>query len=255
MTGLAASGLMGLTAAEGEEGQNTILEIRTWHLHNSGEDQGKRLAEYLQHGLAPALQRSGAQLSGVFANVIGQDGPYIVTLSQYASLASMGDVVNKINADAAHNQAAEKLAAGVDAPFVQVDSSLLRSFDVMPRVSPNPKKEGKGSRIFEMRTYQSPSFTALTRKVGMFNKGEAKIFERLGMHPVFFGETFAGPKQPNLTYMLSYDDLAARDRLWQNFVSDPEWKKLSAIPELKDAQIVSNISNVILRPLPFSATR
>ncbi len=246
---------MGLTAAELEEEQNTILEIRTWHLHNSAEDQGKRLGEYLQHGLAPALQRSGAQLSGVFANVIGQGGPYIVTLSQYASLASMGDVVLKMNADAAHNQAAEQLAAGGGAPFVRVDSSLLRSFDVMPRVSLTPKKEGKASRIFEMRTYQSPSFTALTRKVGMFNKGEAKIFERLGMQPVFFGETFAGSKQPNLTYMLSYEDLAARDRLWQSFVSDPEWKKLSAIPELKDAEIVSNISNVILRPLPFSNIR
>jgi hypothetical protein len=55
--------------------------------------------------------------------------------------------------------------------------------------------------------------------------------------------------------MLSYDDLAARDQLWRQFGSDPEWKKLSARPELKDAEIVENISNVILRPLPFSQIR
>jgi hypothetical protein len=86
----------------------------------------------------------------------------------------------------------------------------------------------------------------------MFNNGEMQIFERLGMRPVFFGETIAGPRQPNLNYMLSYDDLAARDKLWSAFANDPEWKKLSGEPQLKDAEIVANISNVILRPLRFS---
>ena len=89
----------------------------------------------------------------------------------------------------------------------------------------------------------------------MFNNGEMQIFERLGMRPIFFGETIVGPKQPNLTYMLSYDSLAARDELWHAFGSDPEWKKLSTQPELKDEQIVANISNVILRPLWFSVIR
>jgi hypothetical protein len=55
--------------------------------------------------------------------------------------------------------------------------------------------------------------------------------------------------------MLSYDDLAAREKLWHDFGSDPEWRKLSGKPELKDSEIVANISNVILRPLTFSQTR
>jgi hypothetical protein len=82
-----------------------------------------------------------------------------------------------------------------------------------------------------------------------------QIFERLGMRPVFFGETLVGPRQPNLMYMLSYDDLDARDKLWHAFGTDPEWKKLSTQPQLKDSEIVANISNVILRPLTFSAIR
>jgi hypothetical protein len=35
-------------------------------------------------------------------------------------------------------------------------------------------------------------------------------------------------------------------------VSDPEWKKLSGRPELKDSAIVANISNILLKGLPFS---
>jgi hypothetical protein len=35
-------------------------------------------------------------------------------------------------------------------------------------------------------------------------------------------------------------------------VGDPEWKKLRAIPEYADKEIVSRISNKILQPTAFS---
>ena len=108
-------------------------------------------------------------------------------------------------------------------------------------------------RVFELRTYESQSFAGLHRKVTMFNESEAGIFKRLGFRPVFFGETIAGPSQPNLKYMLSYKNLAERDRLWGEFGADPQWQKLRGRPGLSDNEIVANISNVILRPLPFSA--
>jgi hypothetical protein len=55
--------------------------------------------------------------------------------------------------------------------------------------------------------------------------------------------------------MLAYDDLAARDKTWSAFSADPDWQKLRATPGLSDADIVNNISNAILRPLPFSPIR
>lgn len=226
------------------------LELKTWRLHNSAENQPERVARYLESGLAPALSRSGSKLIGAFANLIGPDGPYYVTLAQFASLGAMQEAVEGMARDEAHRHALEELASGAAFPFVRVESSLLRSFDVMPQPVVGGT-EGK-TRIFELRTYESQNFATLARKVAMFNSGEAGIFERLGMKPVFFGETMVGPRQPNLTYMLSFDSLAERERLWSAFGSDPEWKKLSSQPELKDPEIVANISNTILRPLRFS---
>jgi hypothetical protein len=235
---------------------NTYLELKTWRLHNSAEDQSRRVSEYLRNGLSPALTRAGAKLAGAFANVIGQDGPYYVTLAEYASLQVFQNVITALNSDAEHQRALEKLSSDGGVPFVRVDSTLMRSFDRMPQVAYPAAGESRGpARIFELRTYESQSFLTLRRKVAMFNRGEAAIFERLGMRPVFFGETIAGPRQPNLNYMLSYDDLAARDRLWGEFGKDPEWQKLRNEPGLSDAEIVLNISNVILRPLPFSLIR
>jgi hypothetical protein len=232
---------------------NTYLELKTWRLHNTAEHQSDRLAEYLEKGLAPALAHSGGTLAGAFSNVIGPDGPYYVTLTQYESLAAMQEVLRKLKMDTAHHQALAKLSDGEGLPFVRVESSLLRSFDGMPQVSLSRSEDTHTRRIFEMRTYESQTFVTLERKVGMFNDGEMQIFERLGMRPVFFGETIVGPRQPNLTYMLSYDSLAARDQLWRAFGSDPAWNKLKSEPGLSDPEIVANISNVILQPLRFSA--
>ncbi|HTU45575.1 MAG TPA: NIPSNAP family protein [Bryobacteraceae bacterium] len=252
LAGLAASTLMGMEEPNATR-SNTYLELKTWRLHNSSEHQPERVAEYLENGMAPALTRGGAKLAGAFANVIGPDGPYYVTLTQYSSLAAMQDILTKLAADETYQRELQKLSNGPGLPFVRVESSLLRSFDIMPEPAVAADSEKRAARVFELRTYESQTFVTLARKVAMFNSGEAQIFERLGMRPVFFGETIVGPRQPNLTYMLSFDSLAERDRLWSAFGSDPEWKKLSSRPELKDAEIVANISNVILRPLPFSA--
>ncbi len=163
----------------------------------------------------------------------------------------MQEVLGKLAADEAYQQAVREWSNGPGLPFVRVESSLLRSFDVMPQATIPKDVANRPARIFELRTYENQSFAARNTKVGMFNQGEAAIFERLGMKPVFFGETLIGPKLPNVMYMLTYDSLADRDRLWHAFGTDPEWKKLRAQPQLADSEIVANISNVILSPLPF----
>lgn len=232
--------------------QNSYLELKVWRLHNSAENQTERVGDFLSRALAPASQRAGARLIGAFSNVIGNDGPFYVSLTQYASLGAIQSVLEALAADTTYQAAVDQLSSGNGLPFVRVDSSILRSFDIMPA----PAIESvQPARIFELRTYESQSFAGLRRKVGMFNEAEAGIFKRLGFRPVFFGETVAGASQPNLKYMLSYQNLAERDRLWGEFGKDPEWQKLRSRPGLSDNEIVANISNVILSPLPFSAIR
>jgi hypothetical protein len=87
-----------------------------------------------------------------------------------------------------HQHKLETLGAGAQFPFVRVESSLLRCFDKMPEAVIPPVTTGS-SHIFELRIYESPTPLTLARKVGMFNGGEMQIFQRLGMRPIFFGET------------------------------------------------------------------
>jgi hypothetical protein len=51
-------------------------------------------------------------------------------------------------------------------------------------------------------------------------------------------------------YMTSFNNMQVREEHWKNFGSDPEWKKLSALPEYQNN--VSHIDIVFLRPAPYS---
>ena len=160
--------------------------------------------------------------------------------------------MGKMGADGAYQAALKAFNTAPGQRFVRYETSLLRGFAGFPQLA---KGTGKNGRLFELRTYESDDSTTLTEKVRMFNEGEIAVFQKTGLDPVFFGETIFGQKQPNLTYMLGYDDWNARDVNWKKFIGHPEWAKLRSTPGWSDAEIVSNISSVFLRALPFSPVR
>ena len=129
---------------------------------------------------------------------------------------------------------------------------MLLAFDGWPKLVTPASSATNAKRIFQLRTYESPSHAAHVRKVEMFNNGEFAIFQRTGLHPVFFGETLIGPRMPSLTYMLTFRDTAELETNWAAFSADPAWKKLSASPRYAYESIVSNITNLILSPLAAS---
>ena len=213
--GLAAASLLS-PLAEAEVTKPEYYDLRYYQLRNG----------YSKRPLPEKPAGVGAM--GVFHPVIGENTPYVLVLLRYASFADV------------------ERAPELDFDYVRYDRTILRAFSGIPRLRTPP--QSKSAHIFELRTYESDTAATLRRKIGMFETGEAGIFQRIGMNPVFFAEAICGSKLPHLSYMLCYDDLAARDRLWKVFGSDPEWQKLRSRPGLSDAEIVSNISNVILRP-------
>jgi hypothetical protein len=136
--------------------------------------------------------------------------------------------------------------------FLRVESSLLKAFEGWPRLTPPATSTAKGKRIFQLRTYESPSNGDHVRKVEMFQDGEFQIFRNANFHPVFYGDTLIGQRMPSLTYMVSFANMEEMNAKWNAFNSDPAWKKLSATPRYGFEEIVSNVSNLILSPLTVS---
>lgn len=251
----AAAGAAAMAGQPAGSASRAIIEIAYYKLRNNADNQRQRLSRFIERTYAPAIHRAGGGPMGVFGNLIGTDGPFLMLVTQYSSLAGFEKSRDALEADSDFAKALDAFNAEPGLIYERGERMLLRAFEGMPRIEVPPTQDRRSPRIFEVRMYESNNLSTLRRKIRMFNSGEIAVFKKLGMQPVFFGEMLVGPKLPNLVYMLSYDDLAGRDKAWRAFGADPDWKKLRETPGWSDAEIVSNITNFMVAPLPFSEIR
>jgi hypothetical protein len=245
----AAAPLIGAEpAASGRE----FYELRFYRLRRG--PMQKRFDDFYREAALPAINRAGTSPVGVFSLSAGGDTPGMYVLLPHKSADSVMQLSERVHADAEFQKAGAEFinATPTDPSYVRIESSLLVAFAGIPRLEVPAGTASKKARLFELRTYESHSKKANKKKIEMFNNGEIAIFRRTGLTPVFFGETLVGTKMPSLIYMLVFDDMAQRDKNWGTFVADSEWKKLSTTPGFTDPEIVSNISNVFLRPTNYS---
>ena len=241
-------------SAGGADTKQSIIELTRLQLRNTQDAMTQRTNDFLSKVYLPAVQKVGAGPVGAFGSMIAESSPFTLIVTQYADAAAWEAASRKLAEDKELARASDAYYGG-PLQFVRAEVMLLRGFATMPRIEVPPARPDKRTHIFELRTYESNNPRTLAQKIRMFDAGEIALFRKLNMTPVFFGEAIAGRNMPNLTYMLAYDDLTARDKAWGTFVSHPEWEKMKSQPGVSDAEIVSNISNSILRPLPFSMIR
>lgn len=229
-----------------------FYELRQYHLRRGPMTQ--RFDTFFREAALPALNRAGAGPIGVFNVVVGPDNPTVYVLIPHRTAGDFATVMARAREDADYRRHGTEFTQtpATNPSYVRVESSLLRAFASVPKLEIPAATAEKKPRLFELRAYESHSLEASRRKMGMFDDGEIALFRRAGLTPVFFGETLVGTRLPSLTYLLVFENMAEREKNWGTFAADPEWKKLSATPGLTDAEIVTNISNVFLRPAAYS---
>jgi hypothetical protein len=239
--------------AQGAAGKaREYYELRKYQLQAG--PQGKLLQSYLADALIPALNRMGFSPIGAFNLDLGPETPALYLLIPSTTLESLATAELHLTKDEEFMKAAAPFwSAPATAPgFERIESSLMIAFAGWPRLVLPPTTAQHGKRVFQLRTYESPTQQDHVTKVEMFHSGEFEVFARAGFSQVFFGDTLIGPRLPQLTYMVSFPDMSEIDVKWDAFRSDPQWKKLSALPKYSSEAIVSNISSLILRPASFS---
>lgn len=225
-------------------------ELRFYRL-KSASNRGL-LDGYLEKAAIPALNRIGLKPIGVFSEIEPKDGPGIYVLIPYPSLESFATVATRLNADAEYLKAgAEYLETPKSNPgFVRIDSWLMIAFAGLPKLELPAYCQEKKPRIFEMRTYESPSEVKAQNKVDMFNAGEIETMKEVGLGPLFYGQTLIGRDLPHLIYMTSGENRDVHKKHWDAFGNHPVWKKLLADKQYSDN--VSKGTSRILEPAPYS---
>ncbi|MBS1526834.1 MAG: NIPSNAP family protein [Bacteroidetes bacterium] len=248
-TAAIAAPAAGFASIAAQGAAREFYELRTYQLKDAR--QQALVEDYWKNAAIPALNTLGIKNVGVFTELKPEGQTRIFVLIPFGNMNDFLKMTAGLDKDGIYN---EKAAAYLNAPatdpaYERIESSLLEAFAHAPKLA----LPGKNARIFELRQYQSASESAGKKKIEMFNdKGEIDIFRRLGFRPVFFAETLIGELRPNLTYMVTFDDMAAHDSHWQAFGSDPEWKKISSDPNYADAKLVSKITSTFIVPTTYS---
>jgi hypothetical protein len=214
------------------------------------EEQRKGVDAYLKDAAIPAVNRLGIKPVGVFYPSEGFSPVYV--LLRHPSMDSIATLFPRLAQDAEFmTKGATFLDAPASAPaYKRIETSVMVAFKGMPHLEVPAQNPG---RVFQLRTYESPSVKTNLKKIEMFNDaGEIKLFRETGLNPVFFGQTIVGAKMPNLTYMLGFKSMDDQKAAWGKFVAHPEWKKLSKMPEYSDKAILSNITNLALVAAEYS---
>jgi hypothetical protein len=105
--------------------------------------------------------------------------------------------------------------------------------------------------IYELRIYRCVP-GRLPALLSRFQNDTLRIWEKHGIRQAGFWTTLIGESNEQLTYMLAWDSMAEREKRWDAFLADPEWKAIFTESE-KDGPLVQNISSQLLAPTAFSS--
>ncbi|MDD2601105.1 MAG: NIPSNAP family protein [Kiritimatiellae bacterium] len=218
----------------------------------AGVEQRDALISLFDQALIPALNRQGAKKVGILwsdetlNNGMTNLNATLFVVAAFTDLQKAVTAERQLLDDAVYmREAAALFAAPMKQPMYDSCSSdlflALATCPSVEQVSTSPE------RLFQLRIYNSYTPERNAKKISMFEAGgELALFRACGMAPVFFGDALSGSALPNLTYMLAFDNNAAKEAAWKKFIAHPEWHKLKGDSQYKDT--ANKIQNIVLKP-------
>lgn len=230
-------------------GMREYYELRRYEIET--EEQKTGFDAFVSYAAIPTLNRFGIKPVGVFYPAEGISPIYVLLV--HPSIESFATLTQRLSEDPEFmEKGADFVNAPADKPaYKTLETQLMLAFAGMPKLE---KPVDAPGRVFQLRTYESPSEKTGLKKIEMFDTAEIAVFRKVGLHPVFFGQTLAGVKMPNLTYMLGFKDMEESKANWKAFGGDPDWQRLRAMPEYADKAILrqKGITNLYLKPASYS---
>jgi hypothetical protein len=225
--------------------EKELIELKVYHFAAAGGVN--QLKKFYTEAVIPFLNRRGAKV-GVFNEYSLEDPPKVYILHAHESPESYWTAIQEMKTDRTFLNAAKSyFELPYNQPvFERYETFLLEAFDGIPQLKVPAKSRG----LFELRTYESYNEDAHRRKVKMFNLEEIPLFEKVGLHPVFFGSILAGQYMPALTYMLWFKDMDEREANWNKFRISEEWNTMRVKEEY--ANTVSKVRKIFLTPADIS---
>lgn len=243
--------LMPAAAAAEEKRKTRFYLLEQFYMENGS--QPARLHEFFSKALAPALAKVHGGVQIYLEALVAPHMPQAAVILGLESFEQIYSLSKALFSNEAFVRAHEQWEAG-EPPLQSSQSILLEATDYSPEIV-MPAKPPATPRVFELRVYQAPTARQWKLLHERFKGPEIPIFHRSSVHPVFYSSSVIGPNRPNLTYLIPFDSLAAREKAWAAFGADPEWVKVRRESVEKGGQISRQSQISLWRATPYSPFR
>jgi len=245
-------GLVPLATAAAVTEKKTRYYLLEQYFMKSGPQLG-RMHEFISKSLLPAIGQAHSGPKIYLEALIAPHTPQFAAIYGFESLDHIEKLRGAVGGNAALQKAMEALEAGPVPAFEEMTSTLLEAAPYSPEIA--TAAAGSAPRLFELRVYRSPTLRQLQALHERMAGPEMKIFHRAGVRPILYASTLVGTRVPSLTYVIPFDNLAAREKAWATFGADPEWLKLREESTRKHGEISSVRQMTIYRATPYSPVK
>ena len=250
-TTLGGIGMMAATP-NSDDKRTGIYVLENYFLQQGA--QVARMHDFFSNVALPGLARVHQGPKIILEALVAPHMPQMAAIVGYQSLEQMWGVHRKLGEDKEMAASLEKWESAPEPAFDQASRTLLEATDYSPEIAALAEPP-KTPRIFELRVYHSPTWRQLKALHERFAGPEIRIFHRVGIHPILYTSTLIGANLPSLTYLIPFENLAAREKAWDAFGSDPEWLKTRKESIEQHGQITSVIQISLFKATAYSPIR
>ncbi len=224
-----------------------IYELRTYEILPG---QAAVLHERFASSVLGNFEKHGMQNVGYWSPLIGEFSNQLIYMLGFESLAHRERAWATYQQDP-DVQASRREADEKHGPQVKRITNML----LQPTPYSPPIGGGEGSAaVCELRIYDTLPGKAQPLH-DRFANVTSRLFEKHGMTNVGYWTPVVGGYSNQLYYMLGFEDLAQREKAWASFQQDPEWQAASRATSEQHGVVLEKLTNVMLRPTPYSPLR
>lgn len=207
----AAGSLAGLSAVTDSQTnkQSWVLSLESFRVSHA--EQMGPLHTYLGGTFLPYLAQVHRGPKMFLEAIVAPHTPQALVVTAFPSFDEMIGIRNKVAAHPGIQRARADLESG-ETQIVVTTSDSLRFHD-----GPSPRRSG----IFELRSYRAPAWRDRPPA------SASAAFRRAGIHPILTASA-AGEHLPRFTYLVPFENLAARQEAWARLDADSGWRGLEA---------------------------
>ena len=200
------------------------------------------LRSYIADTLLPCMDHLRNISRMCLEAIVAPHTPQTLLLTVYSSFDEMLEVRARIASDPRVRRAwAEIESAQV---LDHVRSHVLLVSEESVRFPAEPAFAGSG--LFEVRTWHAPAW----------REGSApevsSVLRRIGVDPIVAGATVAGEHLPRFTYVVPFDDMAARRKAWAMLDGDAQWIEMQRESMNKFGSGARATAKAIYKLAPYS---